>query len=123
MGALRRGGKRQDRLAAVAARVFASPGATSGWSLRCAVAAFAAVLALACVVGAGPAWAGTPYVDGISDQNLGLWNGDYVDSSGAFSMPVTSFFAGSWGGNPSRRAAAARRTSTTGSPTSRRPCT
>jgi hypothetical protein len=61
---------------------------------------------LACAAGllcatAAPAAAGTSYVDGVSDQNLGLWAGNYLDASG-FTTPFTSFFASSWvGATPS----------------------
>jgi hypothetical protein len=70
-------------------------------SLRGALAAVAVVVALAGGVSAAPASAaGTPYVDGISDQNLGLWNGDYQDASGLFSLTFDSFFADAWVGVP-----------------------
>jgi hypothetical protein len=69
--------------------------------LRCAPAAVAVLIALAGGVRAAPASAaGTPYVDGISDQNLGLWDGDYQDSSGLFSPVFDSFFADAWVGVP-----------------------
>jgi hypothetical protein len=72
-------------------------------SLRCALAALACAVALAGLVGAAPAAAaaaGTPYVDGVSDQNLGLWDGDYQDASGLFSPDFDSFFADAWVGVP-----------------------
>ena len=43
--------------------------------------------------------AGTTFVDGISDQNLGEWSGNYLDSSTAFSIPFPSFFSSSWAGS------------------------
>jgi hypothetical protein len=42
--------------------------------------------------------AGTSYVDGISDQNLGEWSGNYLDGSGSFSIPFPSFFSAAWVG-------------------------
>jgi len=66
---------------------------------RYAIAAVACALGLVCA-GAPAAWAGTPYVDGISDQDMGLWAGSYVDSSGMFSEPFTDLFATSWVGSP-----------------------
>ena len=54
----------------------------------------ATALALLAALGAASASAGTAYVDGVSDQNLGLWQGDYLDASGAFTLPFTSFFQG-----------------------------
>lgn len=50
-------------------------------------------------LGAAPASAGTAYVDGVSDQNLGLWQGDYLDATGAFTLPFASFFQSSWVGS------------------------
>jgi hypothetical protein len=69
-------------------------------SLRRAVVAVACAALLAGALGAAPAAAGTAYVDGISDQNLGLWDGDYLDAAGVFSQPFTNFFADSWVGVP-----------------------
>ena len=52
------------------------------------------VLALACALGAmasvaaATARAGTPYVDGISDQDMGLWSGNYQNASGLFDSSV-----------------------------------
>ena len=56
-----------------------------------------ALLALG-ALGAAPALAGTAYVDGVSDQNLGLWQGDYLDGTGAFTLPFAGFFQSSWVG-------------------------
>ncbi len=70
-------------------------------ALRRVLAAGACALAFAGAVGAVPARAaGTPYVDGISDQNLGSWEGDYQDASGLFGPGFDSFFAGAWVGVP-----------------------
>jgi hypothetical protein len=89
--------------------------------LRCAPAAVAVLIALAGGVRAAPASAaGTPYVDGISDQNLGLWDGDYQDSSGLFSPVFDSFFADAWVGVPGSQHLQYARC---GSPTSPRLCT
>ncbi len=43
--------------------------------------------------------AGTTFVDGISDQNLGEWSGNYLDSSNLFSIPFPSFFSATWVGS------------------------
>ena len=73
MDGLRRRAKRNIWLAAHVVDRAASR--ISSWqrSLRCGIAALACVVGLVCAVGAAPASAGTPVVDGISDQNLGLW--------------------------------------------------
>jgi hypothetical protein len=63
------------------------------------VAVAAMALALVGALGAASASAGTTYVDGISDQNLGLWQGDYLDGTGLFTQPFTSFFQGAWVGS------------------------
>jgi hypothetical protein len=82
-------------------RPTTSPTASGRLALRCALAAFACALAFAGAVGAVPARAaGTPYVDGISDQNLGSWEGEYEDASGLFSPVFDSFFADAWVGVP-----------------------
>jgi hypothetical protein len=57
------------------------------WLLACAL-----VLAVLLVPTAGTARAGTPYVDGISDQSLPVWNGSFSAS------PFASFFRASWVG-------------------------
>ena len=49
---------------------------------------------------AASASAGTPYVDGIADQNLGQWSGNYLDASNIFSIPFPSFFSAAWVGSP-----------------------
>jgi hypothetical protein len=48
---------------------------------------------------ATPAWAGTRYVDGISDQNLMSWAGSFADAPGS-GVPFRSFFDSSWVGSP-----------------------
>ena len=78
---------------------------------RCRRALLCALAALACLAGLGAAsaQAGTAYVDGISDQNLGLWNGDFQDASGAFTMPFDEFFSSAWvGSSPSQHLRYAR---------------
>ncbi len=59
-----------------------------------------AAAAVACALGPSVAAAATPYIDGISDQNLGLWSGDYADASALFSPSVSDFFASAWVGPP-----------------------
>ena len=57
---------------------------------------------VAVVLGAGwtsMASAGTVAVDGISDQNLGEWSGNYLDSSNLFSIPFPNFFSATWVGS------------------------
>jgi hypothetical protein len=44
------------------------------------------------------AWAVAPYVDGIADQNMGLWNGNFVDSEGVFNEPFYDYFQQAWVG-------------------------
>jgi len=63
-------------------------------ALACAVAMLAGALA------AAPASADTPYIEGVSDQNLGLWSGNYQDASTIFDPPFPDFFGQSWVGNP-----------------------
>ena len=41
----------------------------------------------------------TSYVDGISDQHLGSWAGNFSEASG-FTAPFPSFFADAWVGSP-----------------------
>jgi hypothetical protein len=66
--------------------------------LRRAAAALAVALALISALAAASASAAAPYVDGISDQNLGLWDGNYLDTTGLFGPPFTSLFANAWVG-------------------------
>jgi hypothetical protein len=46
------------------------------------------------------AWAVAPYVDGIADQNMGLWEGNFVDSQGVFNEPFYDYFQQAWVGTP-----------------------
>lgn len=39
-------------------------------------------------------------VDGIADQNMGLWNGNFADSLGVFNEPFYDYFAQAWVGTP-----------------------
>jgi hypothetical protein len=63
------------------------------------IGAAGCALALISAAGTSTALAGTPYVDGISDQNLGLWAGAYLDS-GAFTVPMGDLFTDAWVGSP-----------------------
>ena len=63
-------------------------------ALACAAAA------VACAAGPASASAATPYVEGVSDQNLGLWSGNFQDASAFFEVPFPDFFAQSWVGDP-----------------------
>jgi hypothetical protein len=60
----------------------------------------ACVIGLLLGVGATNASAAALTVDGIADQNMGQWSGNYQDSSLAFSIPFPSFFATTWVGSP-----------------------
>jgi len=44
--------------------------------------------------------AGVPYVDGIADQNIGLWNGNFADAQGVFDQPFYDYFQQAWVGTP-----------------------
>jgi len=64
-----------------------------------------ALAACACAgwwaAGATPASAAaTAVINGISDQNLGQWSGDYQDLAGNFTVPFDDFFAQTWVGSP-----------------------
>ncbi len=63
--------------------------------------AVTAVLAAALLLGATarPASA-APYVDGISDQNLGVWQGGFADNLGVFGESFSSYFQQAWVGTP-----------------------
>ena len=61
-----------------------------------ALAALAALVLLAWSV--APAHAG--YVDGIADQNIGLWDGNFADSLGVFDEPFYDYFQQAWVGTP-----------------------
>jgi len=91
MGAWRRGGS-------TVGAAMRTDALRSG-ALARAATLLALALAVGCAAAAAPALAGTTHVDGISDQNLGLWTGDYLDGSGVFDQPFsTSFFPGAWVG-------------------------
>jgi hypothetical protein len=49
---------------------------------------------------ARPASAAAPYVDGIADQNLGLWQGGFADNLGVFDESFSSYFQQAWVGTP-----------------------
>jgi opacity protein-like surface antigen len=68
---------------------------------RSALAA-AVVLVAAILLGATArsALAAAPYVDGIADQNLGQWNGNFVDGQGVFNEPFYDYFQQAWVGTP-----------------------
>lgn len=51
-------------------------------------------------VSAASASAGAPYVDGIADQNMGFWNGNFADSLGVFDEPFYDYFQQAWVGTP-----------------------
>jgi hypothetical protein len=83
--------------------VAARPGVASRRRRRptLVLVALACALALAGAAGAARASAaGTPFVNGISDQNLGSWDGAYQDTSGLFTPPFDQFFADTWVGAP-----------------------
>lgn len=73
-------------------------------SRRASVALVALCLSLACF--SAPAWAGTGYVDGISDQGLMSWSGNVTDAGSSISFPA--FFASSLVGDPPSRIKLAR---------------
>ncbi len=65
------------------------------------VAAVVLALVLLLVAAARSASAaGAPYVDGIADQNLGLWQGGFADNLGVFDESFTSYFQQAWAGTP-----------------------
>ena len=75
------------------------------WRRHNRLAGLAAIVVAACALAAvavAPAHAdvSAPAINGISDQNLGLWSGDYEDVQGNFSMPFDDFFAQTWVGTP-----------------------
>jgi len=59
-------------------------------------------LAMVVLLGASArsAWAVAPYVDGIADQNIGLWNGNFIDAQGVFDEPFYDYFQQAWVGTP-----------------------
>ena len=95
------GGRQTPRWAVASERAWRRRDARPRRRRGLRYAGLGAVLAALALIGglaAAPASAGTAYVDGVSDQNLGLWQGDYLDGAGAFSLPFTSFFQDSWVG-------------------------
>jgi hypothetical protein len=64
-----------------------------------------AVVCLSCVTSASAG--ATAYVDGVSDQYLMSWAGNYSDASG-YNTPFPSFFANSWVGSPASHIKLAR---------------
>jgi hypothetical protein len=64
-----------------------------------AIAVAACAFAYAFAAHAAGATATSP-INGISDQNLGLWNGDYQDTTANFTVPFDDFFAQTWVGSP-----------------------
>jgi hypothetical protein len=75
------------------------------WSRHRRLTLLAAIAVAACALAcsfASPAGAATAVsaVNGISDQNLGLWNGSYEDTSTDFTVPFDEFFAQTWVGSP-----------------------
>jgi hypothetical protein len=62
--------------------------------------ATAALMAVALGAGARSASAVPQYVDGIADQNLGSWNGNFVDGQGVFNAPFFDYFQQAWVGTP-----------------------
>lgn len=69
---------------------------------RSALLALTACVLVAVSLGASASSASAvaPYVDGIADQNMGLWNGNFVDSQGLFNEPFYDYFAQDWVGTP-----------------------
>ena len=64
--------------------------------------ALAAALLMTLLLGATArsAWAVPPYIDGIADQNIGSWNGNFIDSQGVFDQPFYDYFQQAWVGIP-----------------------
>jgi hypothetical protein len=44
--------------------------------------------------------ASASYVDGIADQNIGQWSGNFADSQGVFNEPFYDYFQQAWVGTP-----------------------
>jgi len=84
------------------ASVDADRNASGARRRRWAVLALAAAALAAIALGAGAreAAAVPPYVDGIADQNLGAWNGNFVDGQGLFNAPFFDYFEQAWVGDP-----------------------
>jgi hypothetical protein len=66
---------------------------------RRVLVALVLALGLACA-GAVSASASAPYVDGIADQNIGHWNGNFADAQGVFDEPFYDYFQQAWVGTP-----------------------
>ena len=69
------------------------------WARPAAIAVAAFALLGGFAASAAPAPAAASPVNGISDQNLGLWSGDYQDAAGNFTIPFDDFFAQTWVGS------------------------
>jgi hypothetical protein len=67
-------------------------------ALRRLLALLAAALVFVCAADTATALAGTSYVNGISDQNLGNWSGNYV--AGSYDAPLYDLFTSTWVGSP-----------------------
>lgn len=79
------------------------------WFTRLAAIALAACVCAGASIGApASASAATTAINGISDQNLGVWSGDYQDGGGNFTVPFDDFFAQTWVGSPASHLAYAR---------------
>jgi hypothetical protein len=66
---------------------------------RHVVVALVVAVSIACAT-AVSASASVPYVDGIADQNIGLWNGNFADAQGVFDEPFYDYFQQAWVGTP-----------------------
>jgi hypothetical protein len=64
-----------------------------------------ACLSVTCIC--APAWAGTAYVDGVSDQGLMSWSGGFSEGGGP-DPAFASYFDGSWAHGPSTHIKLAR---------------
>ena len=74
------------------------PGRTRVGIIGRVLGAFSAALCLSFFFANAPAGA-VGYVDGIPDQALGGWSGNFSEASG-FNAPFPTFFADSWVGSP-----------------------
>jgi hypothetical protein len=100
MGVVRRKDEQHPRAAANSVDDAGRRGSTGERSRTARGAVIACVIGLLLAVGAANASAAAPYVDGIADQNMGQWSGNYQDASRAFSIPFPSFFSTTWVGSP-----------------------
>jgi hypothetical protein len=66
---------------------------------RCVLVALMVGLVLF-LAGAFSVSASASYVDGIADQNMGLWNGNFADGLGVFNEPFFDYFQQAWVGTP-----------------------